>query len=208
MPRYNRHCVPHARVPGSIGDMNDIAEILRRLDNLIRLGTIAGVDPLTKRCRVKTGGLLTGWLRWFAIRAGEDRDWDPPSRGEQCIVFSPSGDPEVGIVFYGFYSDAFPAPDESLTRRRRTYRDGAIVDYDTEQHLLRAVLPDSGRAEIIATGGLHIVGPITHEGDYTQTGNQTINGKSTVSDDVVAAGISLTKHRHPGDSGGMTGGPQ
>ncbi|WP_417733919.1 hypothetical protein [Roseovarius sp.] len=30
----------------------------------------------------------------------------------------------------------------------------------------------------------------------------------TVSADVIAAGISLVNHRHPGDSGGTTGAPQ
>lgn len=49
----------------------------------------------------------------------------------------------------------------------------------------------------------------THEGDYTQTGNQTITGMVTVSNDVIAAGISLVKHPHgqvtPGN--GQSGAP-
>lgn len=173
-------------------------DLLRRLENLIRLGTIAVVDPKPPRCRVKTGGLTTGWLPWFAVRAGEDREWDMPSVGEQCVVFSPSGDPAVGVVFVGFYSDAFPALDDSPTRHRRSYRDGAVLDYDTASHTLSAFLPEGGKVKIQAPGGVTILGDVT------------ITGLVTVSEDVVSAGISLVKHVHGGvqSGGGTTGAPQ
>lgn len=200
------------------------ADLTRRLENLIRLGTIAEVDPAAARCRVQTGGLLTGWLPWLTDRAGSDRDWDAPSAGEQCLVLSPSGDPATGMVLIGLYSAAHAAPDNNPSRHRRSYRDGAVIEYDTATHLLRATLPAGGQAEITAPGGLHIiaaggvridaasgvhiVGTITHEGDYAQTGSQTVTGNVTVSGDVVAGGISLISHTHPGDSGGTTGAPQ
>lgn len=192
------------------------AALNRRLENLIRFGTIAEVDPLAPRCRVKTGGLITGWLPFFAARAGEDAEWDPPSIGEQCMVFSPSGDPATGAVLPGLYSDRFKAPDTSLARHRRTYRDGAVIDYDTSTHTLKAILPAGGKVEVIADGGLHIVGSITHEGDYTQTGNQAVTGSVAVSGgiaadgDIVGGGISLTTHTHSGVQAGpsSTGGPQ
>lgn len=185
---------PRAR--GSIHGMTDIADILRRLENLIRLGTIAAVEG--KRCRVQTGGLETEWLPWFALRAGEDRDWDPPSEGEQCMLFSPSGEPALGVALVGLYSDQFDAPDDNPNRRRRTYRDGAVVEYDTETHTLRAILPAAGRVEIVAPGG------------FALTGDVAIDGTVTVSRDVVASGISLLEHVHGGvmPGGGTTGGPQ
>lgn len=176
--------------------MNDIADILRRIENLIRPGTIAAVDPVAKRCRVQTGGLETDWLRWFALRAGEDRTWDPPSEGEQCMLFSPSGEPALGVALVGLYSDQFDAPDDSPNRNRRTYRDGAVVEYDTETHTLRATLPAAGRVEIVAPGGFSLIGDVA------------IDGTVTVSQDVIAGGISQVGHTHPGDSGGTTGGPQ
>lgn len=181
-----------------------IADILRRLENLIRPGVIAEVDPEAPRCRVKTGGLLTDWLPFDVERAGQDRTWDAPSIGEQCLVFSPSGNPAIGFIVGRFNSDAHPAPDNDPARHHRRYRDGAVIEYDTASHTLRATLPAGGQAEIIATGGLHIVGPITHEGDYTQTGNQTVTGTVTVSDDVVAGeqAISLVNHRHAGVTAG------
>jgi phage baseplate assembly protein V len=174
----------------------NITDILRRLENLIRPGTIAEIDPAAPRCRVKTGGLLTGWLPFLVLRAGEDAEWDPPSIGEQCLVLSPSGNPAHGFVLGGVYSDQFPAPDTDLNRHRRRYRDGAVIDYDTATHALTATLPAGGAARLVAPGGVSILG------------NVDITGLVTVSDDVVAAGISLVNHTHPGDSGGITGAPQ
>lgn len=208
--------MPPLRARGTLAGMDSQADLSRRLENLIRIGTVSAVQKKPALCRVSTGGLETEWLPWFALRAGEDREWDPPSNGEQCIVICPSGDPAVGFVLCGVYSDRYPANDDSLDRHRRTYRDGAVIEYDTATHALRAELPAGGTAELIADGGIHFVGPITHEGDYTQTGNynqtgsQTVSGTVTAAKDVIAAGISLANHPHDGvmPGPGLTGKPQ
>jgi phage baseplate assembly protein V len=177
-----------ARATCNIGGMDSLTELTRRLENLIRAGTIAELDPEKPRCRVKTGGLLTDWLPFFALRAGEDSDWDPPSADEQCLVLSPSGNPAHGFVIFGLYSDRFPAPDNVPTRRRRRYRDGAIVDYDTASHTLTATLPEGGKVELIVPGGLKIKGDVD------------IEGLVNVTKDVVAGEqqISLVNHRTSG----------
>ncbi|MCC7005292.1 MAG: phage baseplate assembly protein V [Ottowia sp.] len=36
-----------------------LTEIIRRLDNLLRIGTITHLDLSAARCRVKSGGLST-----------------------------------------------------------------------------------------------------------------------------------------------------
>ncbi|TPG77639.1 phage baseplate assembly protein V [Pseudomonas arsenicoxydans] len=171
-----------------MGDMDSLTELTRRLENLIRAGTIAELDPEKPRCRVKTGGLLTDWLPFFALRAGEDSDWDPPSVDEQCLVLSPSGNPAHGFVIFGVYSDRFPAPDNEPTRRRRRYRDGALVDYDTATHTLTATLPEGGKVELIVPSGLKIKGDVD------------IDGLVNVTKDVVAGEqkISLVNHRTSG----------
>lgn len=124
--------------------MDNLADLLRRLENLIRIGTVSAVQEKPARCRVSTGGLDTEWLPWFALRAGEDREWDPPSKGEQCIVICPSGDPAVGFVLCGVYSDRYPANDDSLDRHRRTYRDGAVLEYDASASTYRIDVPAEG----------------------------------------------------------------
>ena len=185
------------------------ADIARRLDNLIRLGTIAEVDVAAARVRVATGQLLTGWLPWLALRAGTTRHWSAPTVDEQVILFSPSGELTQGVAIVGLYSDANPANGNSADVQRTTYPDGAVIEYDHVTHQLQATLPEGGVTKLVSTGGIYIDGPIIHQGDYTQTGNQNVTGKVTVSEDVVAAGVSLVKHPHDGVMSGpsVTGAP-
>lgn len=193
--------------------MNEYAALSRLIENLIRLGTVAEVDHGSlndhrpPRLRVQSGELLTGWLPWLTLRAGADRTWDPPTVGEQVVLFSPSGLTEQGIALTGLFSQTIPANGERAGLHRRTYADGAVIEYDSVAHRLRAILPEAGITDLTSPGGINIIGPINHQGDYTQTGNQNVTGTVTVSQDVIAASISLVKHKHPGDSGGTTGAP-
>ena len=200
----------HPRARGAtIAGMN-IADLNRLLENMIRFGTIAEVQHKPPRVKVKTGGNLTTWLPWMAWRAGADQEWDPPTVNEQVLLLSPSGQMANGVVFTGLFSDTIPANGDRPGLHRRTYRDGAVIEYDSVAHHLNATLPDGGTTSLTSTGGIHIVGPITHEGDYTQTGNQNVTGKVTVSVDVVAANISLVNHPHGGvmAGGAKTGKPE
>lgn len=194
----------------TISAMNDLPTLASLIENLIRLGTIAETQMKPPRVRVKTGTLTTGWLPWITPRAGADREWNPPTVNEQIILFSPSGQLGNGVVLAGLFSDHIPANGDHEGLHRNTYRDGTVIEYDSITHHLSATLPDGGTTNLVSQGGIHIVGPITHEGDYTQTGNQTITGKITASVDVVAANISLVNHPHGGvmAGGGITGLPQ
>lgn len=164
----------------------NITDLLRRLENLIRLGTIAAVDHQAARCTVSTGGLSVPNLPWLALRAGSSSDWDPPTVGEQCILIAPSGEPAQGIALVGLYSQQRPAPSNSANVRRRKYPDGAVIDYDHATHTLSATLPAGGKAKLSAPAGVTILGDVA------------ITGTVTVSADVVASGISLVTHKHGG----------
>lgn len=181
-----------------LGAMTDFAELSRLIENLVRVGTIAEIDLVKARVRVRTGELLTGWLPWTASRAGADREWDPPTVDEQVLLLSPSGQLANGVAITGLFSDQKPANGNRAGLHRRTYADGAVIEYDSQAHRLRAILPEGGITDLTSTGGINIVGPINHQGDYTQQGNQNVTGKVTVSIDVVAAGISLVHHVHGG----------
>lgn len=184
---------PHAR-GATIGAMNDYAALSRLLENLIRFGIIDAVQMEPPRVKVKTGTLTTAWLPWLALRAGADRQWDPPTVDEQVILFSPSGQLANGIVVTGVFSDHIPANGNRAGLHRRTYADGTVIEYDSVTHHLNATLVDGGTTNLISTGGINLVGDITHKGDYVQTGNQNITGRVDVSEDVVAANVSLVNH--------------
>lgn len=178
--------------------MNDYAALSRLLENLIRFGVIDAVQMEPPRVKVKTGTLTTAWLPWLALRAGSDREWDPPTVDEQVILFSPSGQLANGIVITGVFSDHIPANGNRAGLHRRTYADGTVIEYDSQAHHLNATLVEGGTTNLISTGGINLVGDITHKGNYVQTGNQTVTGRVDVSIDVVAAGVSLVKHPHTG----------
>lgn len=180
-----------------------IAELARKIANIVRVGTVAEIHPQDPLVRVQIGGLLTGWLRWLSHRAGQTRTWDPPTEGEQVIVFSPSGDPAAGYVLSAIYSDSNPPPVTSHDQHYTRYPDGAIVFYDHAQHLLYAELPAGGRAELRAPSGLKVIGDVEIVGklDATQ--------KITSAEDVFAQTISLKTHKHTGVMSGpaLTGTP-
>lgn len=128
--------------------MQNPAEILRLLGNIVRLGTVDAVDHAAARCRVESGGNLTGWLPWLAPRAGDGREWWPPSVGEQCIVLCPGGDPACGIVLIGLFSDAHPAPSTSTTEHRIEWPNGDYLMHDSA----------TGSLQIVCSGPVTIVG--------------------------------------------------
>lgn len=110
--------------------MDATAELSRRLESLIRSGTISAVDHGKALCRVHTGQLETDWLPWLERRAGATRSWNPPTEGEQVVLLCPSGDPASGFVLLGLYADANPAPDSSPDTHTVVFPDGARICYD------------------------------------------------------------------------------
>lgn len=197
-----------------MGSMNDLATLARLIENLIRFGTVAEVQIAPPRIRVKTGTLVTGWLPWQAMRAGLDAEWDPPTLHEQVILLSPSGQLANGVALTGIYSDAHPANGDREGLHRRTYRDGAVIEYDSVAHALKATLPAGGTTTLTSDGGITLTGPVTHigtythKGDYLQTGDQNVTGTVKVSTDVLAAQVSLVSHLHVGNLGAPTSPPQ
>jgi phage baseplate assembly protein V len=168
----------------------------RRIETLLRLGTIADIDHDQARVRVATGGLTTDWLPWHTGRAGATRQWSPPTVGEQVMVLSPSGEMGAGIVLTGLYSDANGAPSGSPDVVTTVYPDGATVTYDHAQGVLSAT--GIKTAHLAAQSAMTIDCPYVH-----------ITGTLTVDTDVIGGGVSLKSHRHgqtqPGS--GQTGTP-
>lgn len=89
------------------------AEIMRLLENMIRVGVISDVDLKNWRVRVTSGRLTTDWLRWNCTRAGVFKIWLPPSRGEQVLLLCPGGNPEMAMVVGSLYSTDNPALEHS-----------------------------------------------------------------------------------------------
>lgn len=118
------------RAHGTLAGMES-AEIARLIENLLRIGTIADVQHGTPpRVRVQTGGITTDWLPWAERRAGNTRTWNPPTKGEQVLLFSPSGDLCNAVVLTGIPSDSIDVPSHSPNETVTLYPDGATTRYD------------------------------------------------------------------------------
>ncbi|RUR27698.1 phage baseplate assembly protein V [Vreelandella nanhaiensis] len=159
--------------------MNNVAELLRLIENLLRFGVIAEVDhgELDKRLpavRVRSGQLLTGWLPWANGRAGTTRDWNPPTVGEQVMILSPGGDLANGVAMPSLFQLSAQPPSNEPGKNSREYPDGALIEYDHARSVLRINLP--GSIEIHAPGGTQWMGSIAHQGDMQREGSYQQNG--------------------------------
>ncbi len=122
------------------------AELSRKLDNLIRLGTVEEVNCGMAKVRVKMiGNILTDWLPWVTTRAGEDRSWSAPSIGEQVIILSPSGEIAKGIVLPAIYYEKYP-PTEGSKEEVSGFilKDGTVVYYDRNGHKFTVSIKEEG----------------------------------------------------------------
>lgn len=194
----------------------NLNDIYRLLLNLLRKGTVLEVDHDAELCRVECGEIQTNWIRWMAFAAGETRDWNPPTPGEQVLVLSPGGDMADAVALRGITTEDIPAPSHSPTTHTRTYPDGARIEYDHEAHSLVATLPAGGTVLLEAPGSVTVkTANATVEADKvlvkaseitldasktTCTGALDVKGSVTSGGDVKASGISLTTHTHA-DSG-------
>lgn len=201
-----------------------LADLARRVANMIRTGRVADVDHAAARVRVQSGDILTGWLPWQTRRAGNTRTWDPPTVGEQVMILSPSGEPAAGMVMPALYCQDHPAPDARASTHVIEFPDGARIAYDHAIHALDVT--GVATARVVASVSVTLDAPYTHitgklEVDDLITYHSGMVGHGgggnavTISGDFVhdqgslsSNGIVLHSHTHPGDSGGTTGGPQ
>lgn len=140
------------------------ADINRRLENLIRLGTIAEVDEAARRLRVNTGALTTDWLPWPAEIGRNYKRWRPLRVGTQVILGSISGDPAQALILGILYTDSLNSPSTDPAIDMIAFNDGTVVQHNSSTH--KTTLSSAGDVAIHAAGNLSL----------TAAGNITING--------------------------------
>ncbi|MDV5743102.1 phage baseplate assembly protein V [Serratia marcescens] len=181
----------------------DAAELIRLLENLIRVGVVTAIDEDNKRVRVATGGLDTTWLRWNAQRAGAFNIWMPPSLGEQVWLLCIGGNPETAIIGGSLYSNDHPAPGSSRNEMVITAPDGARFRYDADAGALEVsgvktakltaevkVLLDSPVVEctnLLKTRQFDVSEGGEMHGDFNHTGGA-----------FVSNGVKVDDHDHGG----------
>ncbi|MFJ5318278.1 phage baseplate assembly protein V [Pectobacterium versatile] len=206
---------------------SSINEILRLLRNLIRVGVVTHVNTTDALCRVQTGDMTTGWLNWLTRRAGRSRDWWAPSIGEQVLILSIGGELDTAFVLPGIYSDDNPAPSASADALHISFPDGTVIEYEPETGAL--TVSGIKTATITASESLTATVPLVTVNASTRitldtpevvctnkliTGTLEVKQGGKMSGNIEHSGGSLSSngkvlhtHKHPGDSGGITGAP-
>lgn len=215
---------------------SEIAELRRRIDNIIRIGVIAEVQLRGENtqkawlCRVNTGNLTTNFIPWCTPRAGDARLWWAPSVGEQVMIFSISGNPETAIVGPSLFSDDFPPPsldDQTLTIQ---FPDDALIQYNANAGALMAsgmktaeveasesITAQTKQLTAKASVKIALETPIVECSDHLTAKTLSITEGGTMRGDInhtngsfTSNGKVLHTHTHSGveRGGGSTDGPQ
>lgn len=172
-------------------DPQQIREGDRRAVGGVRLGVVAERDLGRARVRVRLDEqLLTDWLPWGAWAAGRLRVWSPPTIGEQCLVLSPSGDPESGVAMPAVFQQAgsFPTPSDNPDQTLLKWDDGGYFVYDLAQHVMMLHAPC----------GVWIEGPLIATGDVIANA-----GSMSLANHVHGGVVRGISHTDSGHGGGM-----
>ena len=184
--------------------MDKTADHARRLESVIRQGTIAEIDYQNARVRVLSGELTTDWLPWHTGGAGGVKQWQPPSLGEQVIVLSPSGETGAGTVLGGLYSTANGSPSLSGDEIKTVYPDGSSTTYN---HATGALVATGIKSVAVTSADT-----VTFNCPSVTLNSEAVHvtGTLTADVDVIANGVSLKNHVHKDTQtgNGLSGVPQ
>lgn len=170
-------------------------ELERLISNLLRVGVVEEVDTEKMVCRVRTGDILTDWIRWGTDRAGAGRSWWTPVAGEQVIIGAVNGELTTAFVLCSLYSDKNSAPSHSAQAMHKTFSDGAVIEYEPETGEL--TVTGIQKATVNAAQKIDATAP-----EVTVTASTQINfntPKVVCSDNLTCATLNVEK------GGEMTG---
>lgn len=186
----------------------EIAELKRRMDNMIRGGTIVEMDYMAEppRAKIKDGEQVLGWMHFMTMRAnGQEISWDAPEVGERVMAISPSGDlANARIIPGALYCNAHPAPTVNPDVITRMHKDGAHDTYDREAHVRTIQIPEEGELKVVvgdtlvSVRGQHVMiksSNITLDGDEI-----LLDGSASVT--LKSPMIILDGETHLGGAGG------
>lgn len=146
----------------------DIAELFRRVNNLLRVGKVVAVDYAAAKAKVKIGEITTDFMPWLVPST---LAWIPLQNGEQVVVLSPCGDLSFGMILPALYQSAKPAPS-------------------SDEKQIKIV------SDIEQTGDKTITGALQTTGDIKTDANLTASEKITAKGEVEGNGIKLSGHTH------------
>ncbi len=173
----------------------ELASTNRRLENIIRLGTVVQANADT--VDIQAGENLATGVPFFVPAAGRVKHYRRPTKGEQCILINlGSGDNLSNAVsLMGLRSNLYPFPTLKENEVMTDYGGGMKEVYDL----------DTGSMTCDYPGGMFLNADLTHVGNQEHTGNTNRTGDSIFTGNFISTGM----FNHQGAfavSGGTGGG--
>ncbi len=166
------------------------AQLERRLNNIVNIGTVVEVNTTKALAKVDILGRISPFMPVLSSANSFKKKATPIRVNEQVAVFCPFGDCDFGFIITGFFNTNCKEPkkfDESIEVIE--YSDGTIISYNTKNKVL----------DISCVGDINIkaLGNINIEAKNINISSSTICHDGT--------DISKT-HSHPQNSGNHFGG--
>ncbi len=176
--------------------MMNLSELLRKLNNLISIGTISETKSAEGKAlaRVKILDRVTDFYPVVSFSNTFKRHFIPIRVNEQVLVFSPFGDASSGFIIRGIFNRG--RKEHSLSNDHTEvidYEDGTVISYDTESKELK--INAVGKVTVICKSANVKADDVKVEAntlDITATtsnkGDVTIDGILTVTKAIVGGG--------------------
>lgn len=128
-----------------------LSELERKLNNIIRYGTIEKIDHSVDKVQIRSGEILTNWIKYFVASAGNTKQRTPASIGEQGVILSPSGDLSQGSFIVGLSFNNSPQVSDS----------NSDTVWDVEGDFILNV---GGQVMIVAPNNVNVIGDVIADG--------------------------------------------
>lgn len=159
------------------------AELLRRVNNLVAIGTITESKSASglALARVNILGRVTDFLPVMQSANSFKTHATPIRPGEQVVVLQPFGSGDSGVILGSLFNKGQKEPaGYSDTKEVMTYSDGTTISYDETSKTLvvdavNAINISCKNATVVADS-IKITAITSHKGDVSIDGNVNVNG--------------------------------
>jgi phage baseplate assembly protein V len=175
------------------------AELSRLLHNLCRIGTIAELDFVEKKVKVKLSETqTTAWLNWPAEIGNNFVRWRPLRLQTSVLILCPSGDISQGHIIGMMYSQSIQPTTTDETLDIISFEDGTQIQYDSAEKALSIIVKgttdiDSKKDITLKTAG-NVSIEATGEAKVKATKKTTIEGLEVILTDGAGGGVVCQKH--------------
>ena len=119
----------------------EFSEVVRRMNNIVRFGTVAAIDHKKSRVKIKIGKITTAWIPWLTT-AGAVKIWNPPVEGEQVAVIAQGGDLAVSVAIPGIFQNKFKSPSDDPNIIKLEISEKTCLEFDKKNDEFKLEIGD------------------------------------------------------------------